>query len=385
LKADVAGTVEGGLEKGSQVLRKSIVQTTFKELYELEKESLLIKPLNELKNPPKINDLNDLLDRMETLTADGWLIDSNKLKRGQLLEIEVLLEAEDIFRVSEVVSAVLEIVEEDSKLFGFDPQDKIIQAKAIDRILTKLLAGLVPVRGNAKDYAILNIFEKELIIHHRFLKSLPVPELLNVRPLFVVGVAEKSLFWKDIRRVLFSKASYRVLCRVAQDGVQDSWTPVKLSHVLESVFPEFGSKINIAGSGMLASISQANKSDKNISINLMMYKALVNYAKLLAEHYGHNISEQKLNSFGLPNNQQCTSFDSTKERRNAFDVIANFVLEHYELDRDPNVVAEYRQKALLNAGFTSLGQPQEQVSFSLSQSNTTQDCFVDSEFVAIYW
>ena len=35
-------------------------------------------------------------------------------------------------------------------------------------------------------------------------------------PLHVVGVSEEALFWKDIKRVLFSRAEFFVMCRVSR-------------------------------------------------------------------------------------------------------------------------------------------------------------------------
>lgn len=387
LKVDIASTVGGGVEQGSQVLRKSIVQTTFKELYELEMESLLIRPMNDQVKPPVINSFNDLTSSMDTLKTDGWVLEPAELNRGQLLELEVQLEAEDIFRVSEVVSAILEIVEEDPNLFGLDPYDKLIQVKSINRILTKLLAGLIPVRGYAADYGIVNIDEKEWIVHRKLLNKFPDKELSLVRPLFVVGVAEKSLFWKDIRRVLFSQARYRVLCRIAQNGLQNSWTPVKLSHVLDSVVPGLGSQINIAGSGVLATMVTASKTYKSTDRKRQLIRdALVGYAISLAQHYGHSITEQDLRESGLPTDQQYDSFNCVKGRREAFEGIATFILERFKLEREPRIVVQYRQAALLDVGLDFLGQPTQQVvSPDALHTPSFEERFLDSEFIAIYW
>ena len=83
----------------------------------------------------------------------------------------------------------------------------------------------------------MTVREKEWLVHRRVLNQLSEDDTLQRRPVYIVGVAEQSLFWKDIRRVLFSGSRFRVLCRVAQDGIQESWTPVKLAHVLDAVLP----------------------------------------------------------------------------------------------------------------------------------------------------
>ena len=59
-----------------------------------------------------------------------------------------------------------------------------------------------------------------------------------MRPLYVVGVAEAELFWRDLRRILFSSSDYRMLCRLGRTSAQRTWTPVKLTDVLEGVVPD---------------------------------------------------------------------------------------------------------------------------------------------------
>ena len=387
LKVEVASSIGGGVDIGSQVLRKSIVQTTFKELYELEMDSFAIRPIYEQLKPPKMYNLNDLMAATETLITDGWIVDPEKLARGQLLEVEVQLEAEDIFRVSAVVSALLEIIEEDSEMFGLAPYDKLIQVKSANRILGKLLADLVPVRGHATDYEVVEFGEKEWIVHRRLLNELPATELPPTRPLCVVGVAEESLFWKDIRRVLFSRARFRVLCRIAQDGLQDSWTPVKLAHVLASVAPGLGNQINIAGSSVLASMVRASKTNQSVERKRQLMRcALVTYAKLLADHYDRSITAQDLSEAGLPSEQHCKSFGSQKERREAFDAIATFLLDRFGLERETLIVAQYRAVALNDAGLDFSGQPMPLVaSDDVPSAAPSEERFLDSEFVAIYW
>jgi len=392
LKAEVASSISGGVDIGSQVLRKSIVQTTFKELYELEMDSFAIRPIHEQLKPSKTYSFNDLMAAAETLTTDGWIVDPDKLARGQLLEIEVQLEAEDIFRVSAVVSALLEIIEEDSEMFGLDPYVKLTQVKSVNRILERLLVGLVPVRGYATDYEVVEFGEKEWIVHRRLLNDLPATEFPSTRPLCVVGVAEQSLFWKDVRRILFSRARFRVLCRIAQDGLQYSWTPVKLAHVLDLVVPGLSSQIDIIGSSAFAAMANVSTSNQSVELKQqLMEDALVGYATLLADHYDLCITTQDSSEIGFLSGQHCISFGSQKGRREAFDAIATFVLGRFGIEREPNIVAQYRVVALADAGLGFSGQPMPLVapdnvpSTDIPSAASFEERFLDSEFVAIYW
>lgn len=386
LKAEVPSSIGSSVEIGSQVLRKSIIQTTFKDLYELERGSFAIRPIAEKLKSPKIDNVNDLMAMRETLTTDGWIVDPEKLVRGQLFEVEVQLEAENIFRVRAVISAVLEIIEENPGMFGITPDSNIDMVKSFGRILEKLLVGLVPVSGYATDYEVVGVEGKEWIVHRKLLNELPETELPPRRPLYVVGVAEQSLFWKDVRRILFSKARFRVLCRLAEDGIQDSWRPVKLAHVLDLVVPGLGNQIDTLGSGVLASIIKASKTDPSTDRKRQMHDALVGYATLLANRHGHSITAQNLYEAGFPSEQQCNSFGSQKERREAFDAIATFVHNQFGLKRDPDIVAQYRAVALTDAGMDFSGQSISLVaSKDVPPATSSEEHFLDSEFVAIYW
>jgi hypothetical protein len=118
-----------------------------------------------------------------------------------------------------------------------------------------------------------------------------------------------------------------------------------------------------------------------------MHNALVGYATLLAEHYGHSITVQDLSEVGLPSEQQCNSFGSQKERREAFDAIATFLLNRFDLEREPLTVAQYRTVALADAGLDISGQSMPLVVSADVPSIDApfEDRFLDSEFVAIYW
>lgn len=386
-KVEVTPRVLTSQTHGTQVLRKSIVQTTFKELYELEIDLLAMRPMSEDLKPPEIRSLEDLIAVTKRLATDGWIVDPEKLARGQLFEVEVELEAEAIFRISAVVSALLEIIEENPELFGSDSYGDLIQAKSVDRVLEKLLVGLVPVRGYATDYEVVEFGEKQWIVHRRLLNQLTTTDLPSTRPLYVVGVAEQSLFWKDIRRILFSKARFRVLCRMAQDGLQNSWTPVKLADVLESVAPGLAKQIDTAGSSALAAIAEASMSGQSVEPKQQrVHGALVGYARLLADHYDHGITSQDFSKINLLSEKHWASFDSQRERREAFDAVATFLLDRFGVEREPDIVADYRAAALEGAGLHFSGQAMPLVtSDDLPSAASSDERFLDSEFVAIYW
>lgn len=387
VKAEVKPSVSSDRTHESQVIRKSIVQTTFKEFYESELDSLAMRPVSEDPELPKIGSLEHLKAEIKTLETDGWVVNPAKLTRGQLLEAEVQLEAEAIFRVNAVVSAVQEIVQDEPEMSGLDRNQELNQVSSVNRILEKLLAGLVPIRGYATDYEVVEIEGREWIVHSRLLNQLASTNSLRTYPLYVVGVAEQSLFWKDIRRVLFSGARFRVLCRMTQDGLQNSWTPVKLAHVLRSVEPGLADQIDALGSGALAAMVETGKPDGSTERKQqLMHEALIAYARSMVDHYGHSLTAQDLSEIELLSEQHCTSSDTLTGRREAFDEITSFLHERFDFPWENLIAAQYRSVALTDAGFPLLKQATSPVaSDDVPSPASSQERFLDSEFIAIYW
>ncbi len=388
-KAELNSRMSASQTQGSQVLRRSTVQTTFKALYEqeVESDSLAMQPVSQDMEPPEIGSLDDLMAKREELESHGWIVDPAKLTRGQLFEVEVRLEAEVIFQFNAVVSAVLEIVQDDPETFGLDRNETFDQVSAVNRILEKLLVNLVPVRGYAEDYEVVKLRGREWIVHRRLLHQLTGTDSLTTHPLYVVGVAEQSLFWKDIRRVLFSDARFRVLCRMGHDGLQKGWTSVKLVPVLRSVAPDLADKIDAFGSGALAAMAETKEPNESTEREQqLMRDALVTYAKELAAHYGHSITTQELAKVGLPSEQHCISFGSLEEKRKAFDSVTEHLVDRFELPQERNIAAQYRSTALMDAGLLLPERVMPPVaSDGVPSPISSQGHFLDSEFVAIYW
>ena len=386
-KVDVNSKILNNQTNGSQVLRKSIVQTTFKDLYEYELDSLSIQPIPGDLKPPKIHNIDELLAATRTSVDRYWIVDPINLSRGELFELEVQLEADPIFRVNAVASAILEILEEDAETFGLDANGDLNQMKSVGRILEKLLGGLVPISGKAIDYCVVELEGKEWIVNRKLLQDLPSTDQPITYPVFVVGVAEQALFWKDLRRILFSNARYRVLCRIGQTGLQTSWTPVKLAHVLESVIPGFTSQINSVGSNALATMIDSNKAAQGTTLKQqLMHDALVNYAELITNHFQIELTPQDKDQIKLLAVQHCDSFGTQKARLEAFESIATHLIENFKIKAEPIMFAQYRASALENAGLDLAGKPIPLVPADNTISPTVpHDRFIDSEFVAIYW
>jgi hypothetical protein len=118
-----------------------------------------------------------------------------------------------------------------------------------------------------------------------------------------------------------------------------------------------------------------------------MRTALVEYAGALAVHHQHACIKEDLAAAGLPTDDQCYAHDSVEARRAAFKVITEFAADHYGLPRDPDVEAQLRSAALVEAGLGLDPQapPVAGAGAHLPVAPATDARYLDAEFVAIYW
>jgi hypothetical protein len=352
---------------------------------EIKLKSLVLQPPAENSNPPEVYGFNDLITLSKKPENSSWIIDPDNLERGLLIEAEVQLEADPIFHTITAFSSLLEILEENPELFDLASFDGLIQAKSIPRIVAKLLVGLIPIRGLAVDYKIVKLAGKEWIVHQKLLDRLHSTKSKQIYPLYIVGVVEQSLFWKDIRRILFSNLQFRILGRIAQHGIQPSWTPVKLVHMLEFVVPGIATQIENLGRG---AFNNAGRSNPILSAEQQLVcGVLENYAKLLAQHYDHELTSQDLVEVNRLASQYSKSFKGVRAQRPAFEAISTFVLSRFKIPRDPDIVAKYRDKA---REVFARGLPLDQFTQQEKKSKTphttlADERFIDSEIIAIYW
>lgn len=385
-KAGARSRVEATQTQSSQVVRKSIIQAQFKELVELERDNLVLRPRPEGEGAvPEIADVADI-ERLAEEHGNAWLIDPATLKRGQLVEVEVELDAEAIFRVSAILSTMLEMLQENPDLFGVEDREGLAEAIQASRVLDRLLVGLVPLRGRVVDYRSISLGDREWIAHKDLLLQLSVGNELAAQPVHLVGVAEAGLFWKDIRRVLFSHSRHVVMARLGRDGLQSDWTPVKLVEVLKEVVPAVGEAMDDAGEGLLEMMRSGQTSVSDGARQEAMRNALIMYAGSVAEEQQQGeIKEQDLASAGLLDEAQITSYESIEDQRSAFAEVTAHLEQQFNTEINREDAARLRDRALTDMGL-ELDGTLAAVSVPVESDHAAHDHrYLDSELVAIYW
>ena len=388
-KADTkSGTVD---VKSSEVLSKAVIQSSFKELYELERDSLSMRPHEDTTPPESVR----ACDFARILGAEHggrpWLFDPAGFGRGDLIEVEVALEADPIFHMVSVFATVMDLFEDNEHLLGYDVAAQLPQVGSLVRVLEGLLAGLVPIRGRLVDYKSARIGGRDILIHQKLLDEMGTEDLPTLCSVYVVGVAERDLFWKDIRRVLFSGSEYTAFCRVATKGLARRWHPVKVANVLRGIVPNFDeiivdfsemARTTIVGSG----VSRIAAIDGDRQRRKEMVGA---YAQLLAEHHGHPLTPQMTDTItrAIPNAGDWLG--SVDKRRSVFADVTQIVEDALGVERrvDGETRFEFRKAAFGEAGLVD-GLPREgdrDRPAARGLRIDSDDVFLDTEIIAIYW
>jgi hypothetical protein len=378
LRADATAKAQASDSRSTQVLRKAIVQSTFRDLYHRVRDTLVIAPAPADERAPQFGAVDDL-------KPDGsriWILDPSDFRRGQLIELTVELEAEPLFQARTVVSTFLDIFEQDQALFGVANVAELADAAVLSRMIEKLGAGLVPLRAKARDYVVVTKADGTELIAHRDVVSNLGPTV-EIAPLYLVGVATETLFWKDIRSVVFASAEFQVLARVLRPDLQSSWTPLKLVDVLARVAPQFHDVLETMNSTVLDAIAQgAAANDGSGQARLV----LTEYAELVADALGVELDAGDPALLALlepPEGLQKGS--SVKQWRLAMTPVANHIAALADSPVDPQLAAKLRVLAQMKHGLSPIAESKAASASSMPETAKGRGRLLDTEIIAIYW
>lgn len=382
LKSKVGSRLEATQTQNRQVLRKATIQATFKELYESERASLTLRTLGRTDVVPSPEDVKRQIKVTSSVCeADPkpWIVGSSTLKRGELAEVEVELEADPLFRLSTICSSMVEILAESKSLGAQIDLTEIEGAMESNRLLERLMVGLVPLRSRLVDYISLASEDGELLIHRKALDQIPLEERPSTTTVFLSGVVEQDLFWKDIRRILFSRAQVRVLCRLNQTGISESWTPVKLFDVLGEVAPDLAPVVRNFESEALRRMTNSRSTQTAVAAPQSL--ALMSYGASLAKRYDLFLSGDDILRLELLAAENANLVASGKKRE-AYEAITEFIESRLDRPVDRDETVRLRGKI----GLDLLTQPLHRATFAEGDSGKFEDRrFLEAEVIAIYW
>ncbi len=386
-KAEVGSRLEAAQSRTSQVLRKAIVQTSFKELHDLERPGLGLAGARDNSGIPNVRSRSDLERDLELHLSAGHVIDPQTLGRGDLIEVEVVLEADPIFRVNAIITTIREILEENMQLFSAENVGHLAEMRSIGRLLESLLADLVPIRGTLVDYRVAEIGGSEHLVHRDVFDQLDEPGDPALRDVVVVGVAERDLFWKDIRRILFSGSRFTVFCRLGGEGLQDRWRPIKLMDVLHDIHPVFGEQIGDLGETALHAMEVAvDESQQSHSPSEEREDALLRrYVTMLAESHDRVPDPAEVTDLVAAVERPTGWTETVDSRRLVLKEATHRVDSALGVETTPESACHLRMAAVLDAELGHLGTGASQAPVTPATSVGAAARFLDAEIIAIYW
>lgn len=265
-KAESATRYQTANSSSVESSRKAVVQTLFNELRDDAKLPIALR--DDAVGPVSIP--------VDSATEDGghrgWR--GEDLLRGQLIELEVVLEVDSVFKLGTMVSEFSAMAAEYPQMAGPAGLALLDEIEPVKKVLDRLLAGLIPIRATACNFVVATVDGHEYVVRSSTASELGVPG----RPLEIVGVTEHIGYWKDIRRVLFSSGQFKLLCRVARPGLHETWTPVKVAHLFGDVAPSLVEQIDTlskAGTTGLDGLATGQS-------HLALVRALAAYADQIA-------------------------------------------------------------------------------------------------------
>ncbi|KRE76668.1 hypothetical protein ASG79_17735 [Arthrobacter sp. Soil761] len=369
--AEIGSRFQSTSTLGRQTLRKSVAQSQFKTLLELDSVDIRFRSNGQRGSSVSLEDL-----KQEDETAHSVRVD--RLRRGDLVELEVELTADPIYRFNLTMAELSDLATKYPEMMNTPgAADVMEQMGPVSKMLEQLLVGLVPIRARCLNLALVEHDGNSHVVRKPDAEALG----LATQPIDVVGVTDLDQYWKDVRRVLFAHGSFKMLCRVARDGLHEEWSPVKGAEVLSEIAPQFPGLLEAAGRTEYGVPKDARTEKQR--------QALVKALKLFAT---------KLLDLSIPPHpwSQCDGLDaliaeqsdrasSASGQREAFDAVAELVTRVAAVSPTPAQIQEFRMFA----------RETEKLRFSLNQMPTESvesiqkprgpERLLDVEIVAIYW
>ncbi|MGW8565342.1 DUF6414 family protein [Isoptericola sp. NPDC055881] len=379
-KAELASKFQTSNSSSIQTSRKATVQSWFREFH-------AISGLRRIE-PTSVSGPADDIPSLEKVDDPALALKSADLRRGDLVEFRVRLKADPVFHLGTMVSEFSAMAEDFPDMFeAGNGLESLREAQPVNKILQRLLAGLIPIRAEAIDYSVAVVNGTEYVVHNELIEGLPLDD---VKHLEIVGVTEHIAYWKDIRRVLFSDAEFTLLARVARSGLEDSWTPVKLADLFRQVAPGLIDQINSAsrepfdGTPQLHSPASAPES--------ALTNALMIYSDSLLKESGKKLVKAGKSQLAQRVNRLESLGESVSDQRTAFRSIRELLDELSGVAVTPERDLELRETARTAAGLPIFPALAHGRSTAASTSVVTQSAsaaaserLLDVDVIAIYW
>ena len=351
-KSEVSSRFKGASGSSDQVLSRAVAESLFKRFYEIVAEQLIWSP--------------------QHTTIPSEIL----LERGSLIEVEVDLSSDPIYGFSATMGVFSDIAKDYPPLLD-DPATALIFAEAgpVTKVLERLLVGLVPIKSKVHG----------LVVGERGGAQKVAPEQVfaasggTTRSISIVGVTEQSKYWRDVRRVLFSGSRFTLLGRVNRSGIQNSWTPVKLTEVMREIAPQFPDMITRVGQiGYSTPVNTRQEANRAAMVEALMFFALYAGGAAAAER------ADEIRAYARTLRDKA---DSLVDQGVAFDQMSDWLVGEQLIDCRPENERDLRIAARRASNLEVDSKAKALSDFRSDQPPAVDptEALIDLEVIAIYW
>ncbi|WP_443029505.1 DUF6414 family protein [Sphingopyxis sp. FD7] len=361
-----------------QTLRKATAQSLFRELHKLPK----LRKIQPIEAIEAADSLEDLFSGKFSKAIHN----AGDLARGDLVEFKVKLSASWIFQISSMIAEFSEMFDESPMLFMDHVKFKdLYQAKNANKIVSKLLAGLIPVDGVVSDYLVIERGAEKFIVHKGVARNLNGDFSL----LRIVGVTEHLGYWKDIRRILFADNEFTILCRLSKNGIQNDWNPIKAADIFKELAPDLAKQIEVASrTAMLQSTSGRSEESMDPATAKLTF-ALAKYQDKLLGQIDHGLTSDQLSELDRAIASLAVDGFTAEGQRSAFASVRAMIEDRTGLTIESSADLELRENIRNSLEIPLFPQPSQERRHLTGPDNLEAQMeeanLLDVEVVAIYW
>lgn len=386
---EAAAKIQNASSRSFQTSSKATAQSWFKDLH--DRSTLrLISPLETVEPVPRLEDLAELRDPSVASAS----ID---LKRGVLAEFRVRLSAHPVFHITTMMTEFTGMAAEIEEIVPDASAMRFNEIQPMVKVLQRLMAGLVPILGEAIDHVVVEVGGVDYVVDRRAVARFDVA----TRPLLIAGVTDAQSYWKDLRRVLFADAEFTMLCRVSRQGLQDDWMPVKLVDVFRKIAPEFPQQISVTWNTPFGAPTEAAVAPLEPLVPPIaspLETALRYYSDALLATSRRSFTKEASRALALDIDQEIRSLKeragSVSDQKSAFTAVKLMLREAAGARVTPGKDQKLRDEARALAGLSitpTLSSAPVTAGTSAPGTPAAQTApgerraYLDAEVVAIYW
>lgn len=367
-----------------EVVRRAVIQGTFRDLRISDTDlKLSVEDQVSRSRPKPAANSSDLKAGLPKLVKQRRAIRVCDIERGDVLEVRVDLDAERSYQITAAVTSIIDLMSESGEKFGMSSSD-LAEGKLFTELLRRFLVDLVPVAARVTSHQRITLDGDSWLVDTSAIQA-DSPLASAAEDVTLAGVTELPLYWKDVRRILFDGSSYCVYARVAKDGLQETWSPVKLADLFERIFPDLGRHMRELPHFLWKGTRSAAKTDSLDVSEILLTQGLAPFATQLA-----TLAERTPDTNGLAQamrdaaNRVSTTDDLEDVGivRAAFGEVVKFIEDGKPIDREliRNLRELHQKVARLQAALNTANPSDEH---EVEEPGPVH--ILEVEFIAIYW